>query len=256
MWHIVGLLSAAGSFRSAAAAMRDASAIMHCSVLAQACVRLGLTERVSSAREGADDADTDTKCSVVTASASLKGNSGTVFVEPPSVRRERSSLNADDLLPLPGVLQTTYSDSECAEAGSDVAGSPSRLDCLPTPDLAPHQPQKALIIPSDAPVVPLGHTDAGKDEGVTKEDVVELEVLANLHAPAAVVQAKGVQATASLGGVASNELTGSGALPTVHSLGAAMEVITELDDLTSIHAAVRRHAIDVLSEAMASEAWM
>jgi hypothetical protein len=254
-WHIVGLLTAAGSFRSAASAMREACAIMHCSVLAQACVRLGLTERVSSApRNNSAGADADTKPngSAATLSASLKCNSGTVFVEPPSAMRERSSLNASDLLAQPGVMQATPSDSECAEAGSDMAASPSRLECLPAPELSPSHPQKSENVVSDTPVALLGASAENQTEALARE----LEVLANLHAPVAAVQARGAAAEGGLGRMASGEMAGSGSLPHGSLLGGTMEVISELDDLASIRVAVRRHTIDVLSEAMASEAWM
>ena len=257
-WHIVGLFVAAGSLRSAAAALRAAGAAMHASVLTTACTRLGLTERVVCAPPKAPPVATAAAAPPEPPSeAAVRGESGdimsrtvsradSVFIEPPPdalARARTGTLNASDLLAQPpGVQPATPSDSECAEVGSEREESPRQP--APRPESLERVVSGGVGPPVAAGLsVPNGEGEGAGSEAASEGAAVEWEVLVNLDAPAATVRARG-RASEDAGGRAGV------------ARGGASEVVTEADDTARARAALRRHAIDVLSEALASEAWL
>jgi hypothetical protein len=290
-WHIASVFVAAGSLRSAAAVLRDAGAAFAAHTLAEASARLGAVERLSAGAPATDDAQADASApGAELAVPELLNHSGSVFTEPPSARGDssslygasprrpsfagadlislgdspqpsrlkvtdpgRKSLTAQDLqshMMGVGATPETPSGSEAAEAGSQSLSPVRDLDSEVSPVRSTLQQSagkrapdtgrgrigsRRVSVPGDAPAA-----DAGP-QAATRET---LEVLMNLYAPPGKVH---TGPAAAIPGVQSPR-SGDGR----EGPQQVTEVVTRTDTLDSMRAAARRHAADVLSEALAS----
>lgn len=226
-WHVAGLLVAAGSLRAAAAAMRHSGAHMQALALAEAAQRLGAVETVTPgapANTGALTAGLTGGLEDIAETGELdtEATSEMTIEQHPTLTAKDLAMHMGDAMPL------TPTESECAEIGTHELSN----------ELSSNIARAQAGSPAAAPApVPSGAKGPGE-----REKAVEMEVLVNLHAPAAAVLEDD-------GAAADGDGDAEGLLP----LG---DVVTGADQLEAMRAAARRHVIDVLSEALASQKWL
>jgi hypothetical protein len=247
-WHVAGLLVAAGSFRSAVATLRTEGAVVQALVLAEAAHRLGAVEHVAVHNGAA--------CALPQGhdvGPSGQGNGQpvptieSVFVEPGSAPREASRLLATNLDCCNQLNPLSPSESECVEVGTaEISPDVSAFG-----DSCPELPGDVQSVGAALAQKDDSSASAGVGGGGSPQDE-RFEVLTNLYAPVAVVQAGG---GAEAGGTGTQSAAG-GQQETDGANLSPTEMITRSDDLASMRSALRRHAIDVLSEALASESWV
>ena len=292
-WHIASVCAAAGSFRTAAAVIRQAGMPAGALAFANAAARLGATDRVSpsSTTQLKAPAKEESQASQpvvrrVSEAAQSHEASGSVFTEPPSARSDGKSMF--EVSPKPQALTggdlISLADDEQSSAQQVAAGGNgghrARMS-LTERDLLSHAAQSGAApeTPSGSEAAEAGsrsqsvspvranvqrpelQSQAGAGAVSSVKDDAEghdksVEVLMNLHAPAGVVNVD-VWGTDAVNN--SSKLRRD---KTEHSMqrmqdgsSSMQEVITYEDSLQHMRKAARQQAIEVLSEALASEAW-